>query len=112
MHHGPAYRSGRDPDLDTYRARKRFGHHKGDAAAREKRPASLTSLIFMALLAVMMLVLVRNMSLAGMWTGVKTVAVATGCAVAHDLGRPGNGDKRMWADGAFRESGGCSEKGR
>lgn len=108
MLHGPSYRAGPDPDIQSLRARRRFGHHRGDQATKAPRRNSLTGLIFLAFLAVSALVFTRNMSLFGLWLGVKSVAVSTGCAVAEDLGRTKNGDQRMWADGKYRESGGCA----
>jgi len=64
MLHGPEYRSGDNPDFYDYRARHRFGHHRGDQAARGRK-GGLTFLIFLALLAVTALVLVRNVHLFG-----------------------------------------------
>ena len=112
MLHGPEYRSGRDPDLDAYRARHRFGHHKGDQAVKAPRKKTLTPLILLAFVAVTALVMVRNPTALAFLMGVKSVTLATGCAVAHDLGRPRSGDRGLWADGRFTERGPCEEEAR
>ena len=65
MLHGPGYRSGDNPDLADYRARQRFGHHKGDQATHNPKGGSLTLLIFLAFLAVTALVFLRNVPLLG-----------------------------------------------
>lgn len=62
MLHGPVYRSGENPDLSSYRARHRFGHHQGDQAARSPK-GNLIPLIFVAFVAVTALVLLRNVHL-------------------------------------------------
>ena len=104
MLHGPEYRAGPDPDVADYRARRRHGRHRGDQAVKMPRKGGLSTLIFMALLAVAFMVWTHNQTLMDVIEGGKHLLLGS---VAHDMGRPCGGDTNDWADGTYRETGGC-----